>query len=108
MSVGFKVLEFTLVRKNALRGFAKLELPSGMILHDVALLETHGRFWATPPSKPSLNRGGVHMRDAAGKGQYTPVISFNTKDRRDAFSAMVIAALREQRPEAFQQSGGAA
>jgi hypothetical protein len=101
MSAGFKVLEFTPLVKGALRGFAKLGLPSGMVIHDVRLFESYGKFWASPPSKPSLNRDGVHMRDAAGKGLYTPIISFSSKDRRDAFSAMVVEALREQRPKVF-------
>jgi len=103
MNPGFRILEFAPVVKGALRGFAKIALPSGMIISDVMLLESHGKFWASPPAKPSLTREGAHMRGASGKGQYTPIITFVTKDRRDAFSAMVVAALREQRPEAFQQ-----
>ena len=74
----------------------------GVIVHDVSVHESHGVFWAAPPSKPMVGRDGTHMRDASGKPRYSPIIAFATRDRRDAFSSAVIEALRAQRPKALR------
>lgn len=95
------VEDFTAVRRNSLRGFVKVTLPSGMILSDVALHLTNDQFWASPPSKPILSREGVALRDEAGKVRYVPVVAFASKELRDKFSAAVIAAVQATFPEAL-------
>ena len=88
-------------RSGALRGFVTVTLPSGMILHEICVLETSGKAWCAPPSKPMLGRDGAHMLDANGKKQYSQIIEFTTKEIRDRFSAAVIAALLTAHPEAL-------
>ena len=56
MSSGFIIEEFTAVVRNTLRGFCRVRLPSGMVLHDVAVHMKNGKFWATPAGKPRLGR----------------------------------------------------
>ena len=87
------------MRKGSLLGFARVELPSGMILHDVTVLTGERGPWASPPSKPMIDRDGVAMKDVNGKARYTPLIEFTSKGIRERFSDAVIAALRVAHPE---------
>ncbi len=93
--------EFTPITRNTLRGFCKVSLPSGMILSDVSVHVSGETAWASPASKPVLDRNGVATRDTAGKIRYVPVVSFARRDLRDRFSNAVIEALRASHPEAL-------
>ncbi len=96
------ILEFTPIIKNTLRGFARVRLPSGMVLIDCALhVGSNGRAWASPASKPMLDRNSNVMRDGDGKIRYVPIIDFADRATRDRFSDAVIAALRESYPDAL-------
>jgi DNA-binding cell septation regulator SpoVG len=97
----FRILDWRGLRKNSLRGFAKVELPSGMVVADVTVLTGERGPWASPPSKPMIDRDGAVMKDAAGKIRYVPIIDFVSKDVRNKFSAAVIEAMRASHPEAF-------
>jgi hypothetical protein len=103
----FIVREWRPLRKNSLVGFAKVELPSGMILADVTVLAGANGPWASPPSKPMIGSDGVVMKDASGKVRYSPIIEFTSKEIRNRFSAAVIEAVREAHPEALASEGGA-
>jgi hypothetical protein len=52
----FVIEEWTPVIKSSLRGFARVRLPSGIVLHDTAIHLKDGKAWASPASKPQLNR----------------------------------------------------
>lgn len=96
------VEEFSALRRNSLRGFAKIRLASGMILNDVAIhVSGDNKLWAAPPSKPMLDREGQVLRDAEGKIRYVPLIAFATKEQRDRFSSLVVDAMRASHPEAL-------
>jgi len=99
MSAAFVVEEFTAVVRNTLRGFARVRLPSGMVLHDVAVHEKDGHAWASTASKARLARDGAVIRDATNKIQYSPVVGFASRELRARFSDQVIAALRDRFPE---------
>lgn len=102
----FRVLDWRPLRKNSLLGFAKVELPSGMVIADVTVLTGANGPWASPPSKPMIGSDGVVMKDASGKIRYSPIIEFTARDIRNRFSASVIEALREAHPEALAAEGG--
>lgn len=87
--------------KGALCSFVTATLPSGMILHEVSVLITNGKTWASPPSKPMLDRDGRVMTDDAGKRRYSPIIEFATKEIRDRFLDAIIAALVAAHPGAL-------
>ena len=95
------ILGWRPMRKNSLLGFAKVELPSGMILTDVAIHITDRGAWASPPSKPMIGPDGVALKDDAGKIRYLPVIEFKSKEIRSRFSIGVIEGLRAAHPEAL-------
>jgi hypothetical protein len=91
--------DFVPVARNTLRGFARVRMPSGMVLHDVAIHQKGEAAWANPSSKPQLDRNGQQMKDAAGKAMWAPIVSFGSRELRDKFSASVIDALRASYPD---------
>jgi hypothetical protein len=93
--------KFEPVVRNTLRGFARVRMPSGMVLHDVGIHQQGGAAWASPASKPQLDRNGQHMKDAAGKAKWAPVVSFASRELRAKFSASIINAVRASYPEAL-------
>ncbi len=97
---GIVIEEFRAVARNSLRGFARVRMPSGVIFHDVAIHEKNGSRWAAPPSKPMLGRDGKQI-ERDGKPAWQPVVSFASKDVRDKFSAVIVAAIEAAHPEAF-------
>jgi hypothetical protein len=94
-----KILDWKPRVSGALRGFADVEFPSGMVFHECGVFEQNGKWWAAPASKPQVGRDGTVPN---GKTKYSQVISFADKARRDLWSKAVIAALRAARPEMFE------
>lgn len=99
MAIKFLILEWREMRRNSLLGFARVELPSGMILNDVTIMSGDRGPWASPPSKPMIGRDGTVMKDGSGKTKYSPIIEFSSKDLRDRWSESVIDAMRDAHPE---------
>ena len=95
----FVIEDFVKVERNTLRGFAKVRTPSGIIFHDVAIHRQADAAWASPASKPLLNRDGQHIKDASGKAQWVPIVSFTSRELRDKFSTAVIDVLRIPHPD---------
>lgn len=87
--------------RTSLVGFAKICLPSGVIFHNVAIHQQGSETWAAPSRALCLDRNGQQQRDADGKSVWLPVVTFSSKQLRDKFSAMVIAALKARHPQAF-------
>jgi hypothetical protein len=102
MNATMTIPAFVSVERNALRGFAEVETPSGLIFSDTGIYRSADRWWASCASKPMLGRDGVAIKDATGKIKYSPVVSFASKELRDKFSAAVIDAMRLAHPEIFQ------
>ena len=95
----FVVESFTPMAKNTLVGFVTVIVPSGMVFHECGVHRKNDSVWVSPASKPMIARDGTVLKDFGGKIRYAPVISFETKHARDRWSAAVIAALKEQKPE---------
>ena len=89
------------LRKESLRGFLTATLPSGMVLHEISVLVSNGKAWASPPSKPMVGRDGKVLVGDNGKPRYAQLIEFTDKATRDRFSAAVLAALLGAHPEAL-------
>jgi hypothetical protein len=95
--------EFKPLRNNNLIGFARVRMPSGVIFHDVSVHNSNGSWWASPASKPQINRDGVCLRGKDGRILYIPIVSFSSRELRDKFSTGVIDAMRLAHPEAFAE-----
>lgn len=98
-----KVLDWRGRRSGSLRGYCKVRFASGIEIADIGVHQAGSKIWAAPPSKPMLNRDGAALRDEGGKIKYAPVISFQTHGVRSSWSRQIIAALREQYPEALAE-----
>jgi hypothetical protein len=93
--------EFRPLARNTLRGFARVRLPEGIIVHDIAVHVRDGEPWASPPGRPMVGRNGTPLKDAAGKARFSPTISFVSRADQDAFSRAIIAAMRAAHPAAL-------
>lgn len=87
--------------RNTLRGFATVRLPAGIVLHDCAVHVRGGKAWASPPSRPMMGGDGKQKQDAAGKVQFSPILTFVSRADQDAFSTAIVAAVTMVHPEAF-------
>ncbi len=102
LAPSFIVEQFVAVQRHTLRGFCRIRMPSGMVLHDVAIHQKgEAAAWAAPASKPQLDRDGNVKRAGDGKIQYVPIVAFASRELRDKFSKQVIEAVRRTHPEAF-------
>lgn len=88
-----KILEWKPLTRNSLRGFAKVRLPSGLILRDVTVHVSNGKAWAATPSKPILDQEGRHKTGDDGKKQYAFIVEWETRALSDGFSEAVTAVL---------------
>jgi hypothetical protein len=92
------------VRKNALRGFAAVELPSGLTIVGIPIWVTRGKAWCSLPSKPVLDSEGRHV-EVSGKKQYALVLRWRSRDLADRFSAAVVELIRRAQPDALGEAG---
>lgn len=95
------VEEFKPLARKSLCGFARVRMPSGMIIHDVGIYEKDGIRWAFPPSKPVIGRDGTIFKNG-NKPAYSPMITFASKDGRSRFTDAVVAAVAAPHPGAFR------
>jgi hypothetical protein len=91
-----EVIEWREVRRNTLRGFAKIRVPEWrMIISDIALHEKDGRRWVLLPTKQLLDRNGEPMRGDDGKQRYMRLIQFDDREIGDRFSDAVVKAVED-------------
>ena len=65
------------------------------------MLTSHGKAWATVPSKPVLDRDGKQV-EVSGKRQYAPILEWRDRDLADRFSVAVVALVEAEHHEAFE------
>ena len=85
------------VVKNTLRGFATIELPIGLVIHDVTVHIKNASAWASMPAKVQLDREGA-IRTVEGKTQYSKVLEWRSREIGDRFSEAVVSALDADYP----------
>ena len=101
---GMRLLKWKPLVRNSLRGFADIELPSGLRISEIPVLVSHGKCWASLPSEPVLDRDGRHLVEG-GKKQYVTLLQWRSREIADAFSSKVIALVRAQHPNALEGEG---
>src|SRR5215813_2460591 len=65
-----KLIEWRPMPRNSLRGFATIELPSGLTISDISVHVSHDKAWASLPAKPQINSDGTARRGDDGKVLY--------------------------------------
>lgn len=101
---GVVIEDFKRVTKNTLRGFVRAQFPSGVIMAEISVgIDADGKGWASPPSRPMLDRDGIAMRDpATGKIRWQPLVVFASARIRHEWSRQIIQALLNQFPDALE------
>jgi hypothetical protein len=93
--------------RNTLRGFAEISFAEIRLkVRDVAIHQKGESRWAALPAKPQVKDGALVRDLGTGKIQYVPVMDFDGRAVRDAFSAAVINAVLARAPEAFDGHRG--
>ena len=85
------------MRRNSLRGFASVRI-GDLLVRDIAVHNSHGKRWASLPSKPIVNSDGVARRMDNGKIQYAAILEWSRRELQDEFSEAVIEALEREHP----------
>jgi hypothetical protein len=94
--------DYKRVTKNTLRGFVRAKFPSGVIIAEIGIhAGPDGKAWASPPSRPMLDRDGAAVRTPDGKLHWQPLITFTSGKVRNAWSRQVVDALVNQYPDAL-------
>lgn len=79
---------FKSLRKGeTLQGFLELQLPSGLILHDVTLHERDGKRWVGLPARSYIGADGVAHRQR--------LIEFSNKEAYARFQKAALSAVDE-------------
>ena len=75
--------------KGSLRGFADLELPSGLIIRGCTLFEKDGREWVSFPSRSYTDKDGAT--------KWQPLVEFaeTAKAERAAFQRQALDAIHD-------------
>lgn len=92
------LLEWKSIPKNSLRGFATIRLGKSMKIKDVSVHCSHGKRWASMPSKAMVNADGIAQRDDKGKIKYIPLIEWLDRSVSDDFSNSVVEAIEAMHP----------
>src|SRR4051794_6944665 len=101
---GMRLISFKVIGKGALVGIATVELPIGLGIEDCPILiNKDGKPWAALPARPVLDREGRHVKPAGAKGQYAALLKWRDRGLADRWSAAVVALVREQYPEVFEE-----
>ena len=86
--------------RGALRGFATIALPIGLIIEDCPILVGRNGAWAALPSRPVLDRDGRQVKPD-GKPQYATILKWRNRDLGAGFSAAVVELVRRRHPDAL-------
>ena len=100
-----RLLEWGRVGRGALVGRARIWLPPGLEVSDVAVFEKDGRRWAQFPAGPMRDRDGHPLTDANGRIRYRSSIRWENRQLQERFSAALVQLIQQGHPEAFD--GGA-
>jgi hypothetical protein len=91
-----KLIEWRPMPRNSLRGFATIELPSGLTIGDVAVHVSHGKARMSLPARPQINSDGIARRGDNDKIIYGPIVKWRDRDLADRFSAAVVQAVEAE------------
>jgi hypothetical protein len=100
-----RLLDFRPLAKGALRGFARVELPSGLRISDVPLLVGKRGPFTTLPAKPVLDAERRQKCDANGKPTYAAVLEWRDRDLANRFSDAVVELVRREYPDSLDGAG---
>jgi hypothetical protein len=94
-----RLVSWRQLRRGRLYGFAQVELPIGLTIAEIPVLQGPDGPWAALPGKPELERDGKTVRlGADGKPVYRELLAWRSKRLREAFSERVVGLIRAAHP----------
>jgi hypothetical protein len=90
--------DFQPMIKGVLRGSCRIQLPSGLVIQDVAVIVGRKRAWAKLPAKAWIGQDNRHKTDINGKPAYLPVLEWRDRALADRFSEAVVTLIQRARP----------
>jgi hypothetical protein len=81
---GVRIRDWKPRESNTLSGFCEVEFPSGLIISQVTIHTNHGKWWASPPSKPMIDRGGMLTKTITARLSTCRLSSSATKKQETA------------------------
>jgi hypothetical protein len=91
-------LNFQPMTKGVLRDFCRIQLPSALVIQDVAVFVGRKRAWANLPTKAWIGQDTRHKTDINGKPSYLPVLEWGDRALANRFSERAIALIRRAHP----------
>lgn len=88
--------------RGSLQGYMRAQFQSGLVICDIAVHQNSGKSWCSPPAKP-WTRDDAVVRDENGRAKWLTVIDFANHSVRRRWSEALIAALRQQHPDALPE-----
>jgi hypothetical protein len=88
-----RLLEWRPLSRNSLSGFATVELLNGLTISNISVHLSHGKTWASLPTRPQINSDGTARRGEDGRVIYNPVLKWPDRALQDGFSGAVVQAL---------------
>lgn len=89
----FVVREFKPYSKNSLVAFVSLEMPSGLVIHNITLHEKNGSRWVSMPAREYQQKDSERT--------WMPLIEFADRDCRESFQQRALEAI-----DAYLAGGG--
>ena len=87
----------------ATQGHASVRLPIGLKITDIPVCTSHGRTWASLPSKPILDRDRRHVEEG-GKKKYAVILQWGDRATADRWSDAFVDLVHQQHPGMLDQA----
>jgi hypothetical protein len=87
-----------------MRAFLSVELPSGMVVHDLRLMAGKNGFWIALPAQKQLDRDGNPRLDANCRALYSQIVEFRDRATTDRFAAMILKVIRAEHSGALDEA----
>lgn len=92
-----QLLDWKRIDRGALIGRAKVLLPCGLEISNIAIFEKDGRRWSQMPSEAMCDAGGQILKDESGKARYRAPLKWSTRELQDGFSEALVALVEAER-----------
>jgi hypothetical protein len=96
-----RLAAFREIRKGTLIGRARIRLPVGLTIVDVAIFTGRNGIFAALPTKAQFDRDRRQNRDANGKSAYVKILEWRDRVLGDRFSEVVVSLVHAVHPAAL-------
>jgi hypothetical protein len=90
--------DFRPMTKGVLRGFCRVQLPSGLVIQDAAAFVGRRRAWANLSAKAWIGQDNRPKTDVHGKPAYLPVLEWRNRGTGRSLQQAVVALIRPAHP----------